>query len=164
MEKPPPSSVIDTGIKEIERIYCIEASPVEHISYVAGSLTSEKARQSCPVVVIDLLSHEVKCRLHKAISNPKTSSKRGTNTGSPAWRDSLSVNRSSSLWEEMKRSWTFSLTSERKPPTSISVIPRLTNTDRIPFRSIQLSTSNNLTNIILHSAGDHFFLGRFREE
>ena len=56
------TSVIDTNIEEIEDIYCIEASPVGDIAYVAGILKSNKARQSCPVVVIDLLTHEVKCR------------------------------------------------------------------------------------------------------
>ena len=50
---------VDTTIKEIEYIYCIEASPLEHIAYVAGYLTSKNARQSCPVLVIDLLSHKV---------------------------------------------------------------------------------------------------------
>ena len=84
MKNPLQTSVVDTSIKKIRNINFIEASPVEHIAYVAGFLTSENARKSCPVVVINLLTDEVKCRESEVVSNSKTSSKRGTITGSPA--------------------------------------------------------------------------------
>ena len=83
MDDPLQTSVVDTGIKEIRDIDCIEASPVENIAYAAGCLKSDEVRKNCPVVVIDLLSNDIKCRSHEARSNPKMSSKRGTLNGSP---------------------------------------------------------------------------------
>ena len=59
----PQTSVVDTSIKEIKKITCIEPSPVQDIVYVAGTLTSNKARQSCPVLVIEESSLEVKSRV-----------------------------------------------------------------------------------------------------
>ena len=59
------NSVLDTGFIENEDINCIEASPVENIAYVAGGLTSKNARQKCPVVVIDLMTQEIKCKESK---------------------------------------------------------------------------------------------------
>ena len=156
------SSVVDTGIKEIEHIFCIEASPVEHIAYVSGFLTSENARQSCPVLVIDLLTHEVKCKESELMSNSKTSSKRGTLKGPLAWRECVFPTRSSWPWEEIIISWTFSLSSESKRITLKWVSQALINIDPLPFRSIRVSSANNLLSMIFHSTGDHFFLGRCR--
>ena len=64
MENATQPSVVDTGIQEIKQIKCIEASPVEDITFIAGELTSSEARESCPVLVIDLASHSIKCKLH----------------------------------------------------------------------------------------------------
>ena len=71
MDNPLQTSFVDTGIKEIESINCIEASPEEHIAYVAGKLTSRNARQSCPVVVIDLFNNYINCKSHEAMINSK---------------------------------------------------------------------------------------------
>ena len=56
------TSIVDTWIKEIETLNCIEASLLKSIAYVAGTLTSEEVRQSSLVVVIDLLSQKIKCK------------------------------------------------------------------------------------------------------
>ena len=60
MQNPLQTTIVDTDIKEIKSINCIEASPLQDIVYVAGGLISNKARQSCPVLVIDISNHELK--------------------------------------------------------------------------------------------------------
>ena len=49
-------------MKEIQDIDCIEASPVENIAYVAGTLASTNKGQTCPVLVIDFLKNQIKCK------------------------------------------------------------------------------------------------------
>ena len=62
------TSELDTNIKEIEKITCVETSPVEEMAYVAGDLSSNKTRQSCPVLVLDLVNNEIK-RTRQLLSN-----------------------------------------------------------------------------------------------
>ena len=50
---------VDTNIKEIKDISCIEVSSLKEIAYVAGFLSSRNARQSSPLVLIDLLKQKI---------------------------------------------------------------------------------------------------------
>ena len=71
MDIPFEPSEIDPDIKEIRDINCIETSPLKDIAYVAGRLTSDKARQSCPVLVIDLVKNYIKCRVYEFLVIPR---------------------------------------------------------------------------------------------